>query len=170
MKCLYCRNELALLKKLTGGGEFCSDAHRQRYQQEYDRLALTRLLQTQSAPSPSDPRTPRGGSNGAAEPAPRVNEGADAGAATDRETPLPIGSGLRTQTVPSASAISHIAAEEKPFEVKVSEPPAPPSAGFVKFEITPLPSVGRRVDSDGPLAKKPGVTIPVWTVTRGAAG
>ena len=29
MRCLYCGNELALLKKLTGGGEFCSEAHRQ---------------------------------------------------------------------------------------------------------------------------------------------
>lgn len=47
MRCLYCGNELALLKKLTGGGEFCSEAHRQKYQEEYNRLALTRLLQAQ---------------------------------------------------------------------------------------------------------------------------
>src|SRR6185369_12758742 len=47
MRCLYCGNELALLKKLTGGGEFCSEAHRQKYQEEYNRLALSRLLQAQ---------------------------------------------------------------------------------------------------------------------------
>lgn len=45
MRCLYCGKELALLKRWTGGGEFCSDAHRQRYQEEYNQLALNRLLQ-----------------------------------------------------------------------------------------------------------------------------
>ncbi len=45
MRCLYCGKELALLKRWTGGGEFCSDAHRQQYQEEYNQLALTRLLQ-----------------------------------------------------------------------------------------------------------------------------
>lgn len=45
MRCLYCGNELALLKKLTGYGEFCSEAHRQKYQEQYNRLALSRLLQ-----------------------------------------------------------------------------------------------------------------------------
>ncbi len=49
MRCLYCGNELALLKKLTGHGEFCSEAHRQKYQEQYNRLALTRLLQAQDA-------------------------------------------------------------------------------------------------------------------------
>lgn len=45
MRCLYCGKELALFKKLTGGGEFCSEEHRQRYHDEYNRLALSRLLQ-----------------------------------------------------------------------------------------------------------------------------
>ncbi len=47
MRCLYCGKELALLKRLTGGGEFCSEAHKQSYQEEYNRLALSRLLQAQ---------------------------------------------------------------------------------------------------------------------------
>src|SRR5258708_16989463 len=51
MRCLYCGKELALLKRWTGGGEFCSDAHRQRYQEEYNQLALNRLLQAQPAES-----------------------------------------------------------------------------------------------------------------------
>ena len=55
MRCLYCGNELALLKKLTGGGEFCSEAHRQKYQEEYNRLALSRLLQ---AHPPADRPSP----------------------------------------------------------------------------------------------------------------
>jgi hypothetical protein len=48
MRCLYCGRQLALFRKLTGGGDFCSDAHRQSYQDEYNRLALSRLLQTQT--------------------------------------------------------------------------------------------------------------------------
>jgi hypothetical protein len=52
MRCLYCGKELALLKRWTGGGEFCSDAHRLRYQEEYNQLALNRLLQ---AKPPNDP-------------------------------------------------------------------------------------------------------------------
>src|ERR1700732_2200335 len=50
MRCLYCGKQLALLKRLTGGGEFCSDAHKHSYQEEYNRLALSRLLQAQSKP------------------------------------------------------------------------------------------------------------------------
>ena len=55
MRCLYCGNELALLKKLTGHGEFCSEAHRQKYQEQYNRLALTRLLQAQDSPGERRP-------------------------------------------------------------------------------------------------------------------
>ncbi len=44
MRCLYCGKEIALFKRLRGG-EFCSDGHRQRYQEEYTQLALNRLLQ-----------------------------------------------------------------------------------------------------------------------------
>jgi len=47
MRCRYCGKELALFKRLTGGGEFCSEAHKQSYQDEYNRLALSRLLQAQ---------------------------------------------------------------------------------------------------------------------------
>jgi hypothetical protein len=46
MRCLYCGKELALLKRLTGG-EFCSETHKQRYQDEYNRIAVDRLLQAQ---------------------------------------------------------------------------------------------------------------------------
>jgi hypothetical protein len=53
MRCLYCGKELALLKRLTGGGDFCSDAHKQSYQEEYNRLALSRLLQAQKRGQPA---------------------------------------------------------------------------------------------------------------------
>ncbi len=82
MRCLYCGNELALLKKLTGGGEFCSEAHRQKYQEEYNRLALSRLLQAQPAVAerplveatskPSEPAHAPNGHNG--HPVPRSPE------------------------------------------------------------------------------------------------
>lgn len=65
MRCLYCGKELALLKRWTGGGEFCSDAHRQRYQEEYNQLALNRLLQ---AKPPGEPK-----GKGDAKPAPSVS-------------------------------------------------------------------------------------------------
>src|SRR5580765_8943494 len=45
MQCLFCGKELALLKRLRGGGEFCSEAHRKEYQEQYEQLALARLLQ-----------------------------------------------------------------------------------------------------------------------------
>ena len=47
MKCLYCGGPLplALLKKLTGAGEFCSENCRQGYQSEFNRLAVGRLQQ-----------------------------------------------------------------------------------------------------------------------------
>src|ERR1044071_2766034 len=62
MRCLYCGKELALLKRWTGGGEFCSDAHRQRYQEEYNQLALKRLMQSQPESNPElkpDPKPPK---------------------------------------------------------------------------------------------------------------
>ncbi len=58
MRCLYCGKELALLKRWTGGGEFCSDAHRQQYQEEYNKLALNRLLQAQPSGEQKPEKTP----------------------------------------------------------------------------------------------------------------
>jgi hypothetical protein len=59
MRCLYCGKELALLKRWTGGGEFCSDAHRQRYQEEYNQLALNRLLQAKPPTEAKPPLEPQ---------------------------------------------------------------------------------------------------------------
>src|SRR5258708_6052515 len=50
MRCLYCGKHLPLFRKLTSGGEFCSDAHRDKYHEEYNKLAVSRLLQAQSRP------------------------------------------------------------------------------------------------------------------------
>jgi hypothetical protein len=62
MRCLYCGKELPLFKRLRGG-EFCSDAHRQSYQEEYTQLALSRLLQANSSGelTPADAKAQNGG-------------------------------------------------------------------------------------------------------------
>ena len=52
MRCLYCGKELALLKRWTRGGQFCSDAHKKSYQEEYNRIGLSRLLQAQNKIAP----------------------------------------------------------------------------------------------------------------------
>ncbi len=57
MRCLFCGKELALLKRLRGGGEFCSESHRKEYQEQYEQLALARLLQ---AKAPAEPAAPLG--------------------------------------------------------------------------------------------------------------
>jgi hypothetical protein len=55
MQCLFCGKELALLKRLRGGGEFCSEAHRKEYQEQYEQLALARLLQAKPRTEPAAP-------------------------------------------------------------------------------------------------------------------
>jgi hypothetical protein len=52
MRCLYCGKELALLKRWSRRGQFCSEAHRKTYQEEYNRIGLSRLLQAQSKTVP----------------------------------------------------------------------------------------------------------------------
>lgn len=54
MRCLYCGESLSLLRKLSGLGEFCSEAHRDAYQSEFNNLALGRLRQSR-VPIPSVP-------------------------------------------------------------------------------------------------------------------
>ncbi|MGA2181785.1 MAG: hypothetical protein ABSH47_02040 [Bryobacteraceae bacterium] len=61
MRCLYCGKQLALFKKLTGGGEFCSDAHKQSYHEEYNKLALSRLMEAQTRQEDQPARKPGAG-------------------------------------------------------------------------------------------------------------
>src|SRR5579884_411800 len=62
MRCLYCGKPLPWHRKLAGKEEFCSDAHREKYHEEYNRLALSRLLQA----NPQDEK--KAGRKTAAEP------------------------------------------------------------------------------------------------------
>lgn len=52
MRCLQCGVEMALLKKLRNSTEFCSDECRQKYQDESNQLAVSRLMQ-QRKPKPA---------------------------------------------------------------------------------------------------------------------
>ena len=58
MHCLYCDRPLALLKRLTGDGEFCSKEHRRIYQKEHNQLALARLLDAQPNNDNQKPKRP----------------------------------------------------------------------------------------------------------------
>ena len=136
MRCLYCGKELALLKRLTGGGEFCSDAHRHQYQEEYNQLALNRLLQAKpreklaaeeaKSPAPKHPEPLK--------PAAEVAPAEPPALARPVEVPAPVSpSKLQDAAVPQ-------------------EQPAPAGlAGFL---------------DDLPLAKEPQAANPVSEIER----
>jgi hypothetical protein len=87
MRCRYCGKELALFKRLTGGGGFCSEAHKQSYQDEYNQLALGRLLQAQKK-GQTEPSGTITGSSPAAPVA--VEESAAAEPVLDERTARPV--------------------------------------------------------------------------------
>ena len=70
MLCLYCDRPLALLKRLTGEGEFCSKEHRKIYQQEHNQLGLARLLEAQPVNKGKRPALQRNESPAPATPPP----------------------------------------------------------------------------------------------------
>src|SRR3984957_11547255 len=88
MRCRYCGKELALLKRLTGGGGFCSDAHKQSYQDEYNQLALSRLLQAQKK-ADTEPSGKKTGTPVAVEEPVADAPAVEVRAAHAAETPLP---------------------------------------------------------------------------------
>jgi hypothetical protein len=151
MRCLYCGKELALLKRWTGGGEFCSDVHRQRYQEEYNQLALNRLLQAKPPAKPEKPQVEKPEPEKPVHDAPPVRPAAvaepsnfeTARQATARVMPnpaanLPEPAALKIsetpaakptyREIPSAAPVKTAAVEvEKPAPPVVREKPAPPA-------------------------------------------
>jgi hypothetical protein len=123
MQCLFCGKELALLKRLRGGGEFCSEAHRKEYQEQYEQLALARLLQAKPpTESQSAARTPFNAPEPHREspytrevpiPAPVATEEAPAYAmeapeayeAAEESDPAPLAGFLREPLVPAVTMI-----------------------------------------------------------------
>jgi hypothetical protein len=147
MRCLYCGKELALLKRWTGGGEFCSDAHRQRYQEEYNQLALNRLLQakppaklaTASDEEPQPVETKPARPTAVAEPeqeliaysAPRV-----------AAPPEPAPSKPSYYEPPAPAAVREVAPPPPPPPPPPEEPPPAEAAGFlVEMPVAALAAV-----------------------------
>jgi hypothetical protein len=141
MRCLYCGKELALLKRLTGGGDFCSDTHKQSYQEEYNRLALSRLLQAQkkgqqtsNSPARNAPPPPHA-SVALEEPLPRLvpdDAATRASAAPAHEAAL---TEARTEALAKPEvATDAVAVEESSTEAVVdaeAEPEPLETAGFL---------------------------------------
>ena len=123
MRCLYCGKELALLKRWTGGGEFCSDAHRQRYQEEYNQLALNRLLQAKPPAKAEAPDAEAKSTKPSTVAGPSIEVTAPPEPAVSK-----ISEGARTKPVyreePSLVALREAAADRAP--VLVSIPAAAP--------------------------------------------
>lgn len=113
MRCLYCGKELALLKRWTRGGQFCSEAHKQSYQEEYNRIALSRLLQAQY-------KTVTGKASKKQEDAPNSNG------------PGPL------HEVPVAVEEAAVALHEAPVAVEVEEAPVAVQDAPAAVEVPPL--------------------------------
>jgi len=134
MRCLHCGRELALLKRLTGNGEFCSDQHKQSYHDEYNRLALSRLLQAQT-------KTDERAKTVKTEPAGTPPEG---------EAPMPAAGRERGPALPLPVA-------HKP------EPVATGAAGFIPEPMTVLEGPAPEAFSAAsPLSWVPGPVFPVF--------
>ncbi|MGA3201603.1 MAG: hypothetical protein ABSF12_03800 [Bryobacteraceae bacterium] len=153
MRCLFCGKELALLKRWTGGGEFCSDAHRQRYQEEYNQLALNRLLQAKppvDAP-PAEPAKPAAALKPSvpAEPAketlvknaPKLPAAPPPAKPAYRETSSPAAVRAETAVAVEVSAAKVADNERAPVEM---EAPAPAgAAGFLMERPAPVLAVAQ---------------------------
>lgn len=114
MRCLHCGKHLPLFRKLRGGGEFCSDAHRDKYHEEYNHLAVSRLLQAQARSEDVKPAKP-------AEPSPVAVAVATENAAPEM---------LESEVLPG-SYIDEFRYREMTPVVAREKPPS--------LEVTPLP-------------------------------
>src|SRR5262249_31982221 len=103
MHCLYCDRPLALLKRLTGDGEFCSKEHRRIYQKEHNQLALARLLDAQPNNDNKKPKRP-GTQPNRVNPAPAAPQ--PAGLEKREERRQPEQAGFIPEFLSEASAVS----------------------------------------------------------------
>src|SRR5260221_6669454 len=105
MLCLYCDRPLALLKRLTGDGEFCSKEHRRIYQKEHNQLALARLLDAAQPSNNKKPLRPVIQPDRAA-PAPAAPQPAPAPVAQREERRQPQRAGFICEFLREAIAVS----------------------------------------------------------------
>jgi hypothetical protein len=178
MRCLHCGKELALLKRLTGSGEFCSDQHKQSYHDEYNRLALSRLLQAQTktdegrarsgraepdGPTAPDTAEPSKRERGPALPVPvahkpELTASVPAGFLPE-PTPLII-VGPYPEAISSCGPLTWEPVLElpalsrtQPLAIEITIPD-PPLADLLQFSMQPLPDAGLapvHVSQSGPF-------------------
>jgi hypothetical protein len=151
MRCLYCGKGLALLKRWTGGGEFCSEAHRQQYQEEYNQLALNRLLQAKPASEPEAPakievpeeKLPSAAQAPRVAPPPARPIPLPAATVTPAQAPEPAASvATKTEPDPEAPAGEAGFLVEVPVPAMASAPAAP--AGERDFLASARPELPQR--------------------------
>lgn len=141
MRCLQCGKDLPLFKRLAGS-EFCSDAHRREYQQEYSDLALGRLLQSKP-PGPEN----SGGLNGA----------------TPLLTPPPAANG---HSAPPLHATMATPPKAEPVVTKAKTPSGPSPTGVKKTEARPAiplpsaPAPAKKAQPDPAVAKAATIVKP----------
>ncbi len=148
MRCLYCGRELALLKRLTGNGEFCSDQHKQSYHDEYNRLALSRLLQAQTKTDEGRAKKAE-----AAEAPPEV-----------RPEVRPV---VRPVVRPEMEAPSPVKRERGPaLPVPIAHKPEPVATGAAGFLPEPMAMLEgpspTLIAPSSPLSWIPGPVFPVF--------
>jgi len=135
MQCLFCGKELALLKRWRGGAEFCSEAHRKEYQEQFEQLAVARLRQ---AKPPSEPAPPLGlpfaGPPAASEPIPQQHRGEEP-AASRPDSQVPPSPPVRKIEVPASRVPQPARVAHRTEDVG----PAP-LAGFVNDAVVPAMS------------------------------
>jgi len=156
MRCLYCGKELALLKRWTGGGEFCSDAHRQQYQEEYNQLALNRLLQAKPPGDGISPGEGRGQEHKRVEPLARP---AQPQIQSPAQIPAPVPAPIKAQPQPQANATAPKALEarrpvpkyEEPVRAAAPEPMAEPVVEIEDEEAAPMESTGFLIELPVPV-------------------
>jgi hypothetical protein len=137
MQCLFCGKELALLKRLRGGSEFCSEAHRKEYQDQYEQLALARLMQAHQPPAeaPSLSPLPLG-----------VPSGFSAPENLYEEVPAPAWQRPEVQHVQPSHPVAMIDAPASPQssawqQQPVEEPGPAPLAGFLNESVVPAVTI-----------------------------
>ena len=153
MRCLYCGRELALLKRLTGNGEFCSDQHKQSYHDEYNRLALSRLLQAQTKTDEGRAKKAE-----AAEGLPVV------------DAPSPASSAVSTSLNASVNASVSTSMNKRErgpaLPVPIAHKPEPVATGAAGFLAEPLAMLEgpspTPIAPSSPLSWIPGPVFPVF--------
>jgi hypothetical protein len=164
MRCLYCGKELALLKRLTGGGEFCSDVHKQSYQEEYNRLALSRLLQAQT--KAEDHKTAKAAApQPAAAPAPAAKPAkARQAPAAQAIEPAQFESGSPARHDPHPRDTStHDARPQDTRPDETSEEMAPAGlAGFLADRPAPRAGAEAVLQGEDPLCEPARPALPEW--------